>query len=239
MSRLPSAFVNLNRDNIEAYTPSYAVDILLPYLPKDKVIWAPFSRDEHNFADYLRGLGYTVHNTHYDPETGSGDDFLTYEPAFEWDVIADNPPFKGKARYVARAMEWGKPFALFLPFNCFGDNGIPKLFMRYGIEPQMLIPDQRTEFENQPKRGISFKTVYVCRDILPKQLIFTKLNKPSRRASARQGGPSEPPPLPPAAPISVTARYAPASAGPASLSSTVPPLPPAASPPPLPGTSFG
>lgn len=183
MSDQPAVFVSMDRNNIEAYTPKYAVDIILPYIPKDKVIWAPFSRDEHHYADYLRSLGYRVHNTHFDPETGAGDDFLTFEPEFEWDVIVDNPPFKGKAKYVRRAFEFGKPFALFLPFNCFGDNGIPKLFMEYGAEPQMLIPDRRTEFENQAKRGISFKTVYICRDILPKQIVFCDLGKPGRAQS--------------------------------------------------------
>lgn len=176
----PSVFVKMNRDNIEAYTPKYAVDILLPYLQKDKVIWAPFSRDEHHFADYLRELGYRVHNTHYDPDTGEGDDFLTYDPDFDFDLIIDNPPFKGKAKYVERALSWGCPFALFLPFNSFGDNGIPKLFMEHNVEPQMLIPDRRTEFLNQPKRGISFKTVYICSGILPKQIVFCKLEKPKR-----------------------------------------------------------
>lgn len=179
-SDLPEAFVKLNRDNIEAYTPKYAVDLIVPYLPKDAVIWAPFSHDEHHFADYLRGLGFTVHNTHFNPETGEGHDFLTYDPPFEFDLIVDNPPFKGKAKYVERAFQFGKPFALFLPFNCFGDNGIPKLFMRYGAKPQMLIPDRRTEFDNQPKRGISFKTVYICDRVLPEQLMFVPLNRPSR-----------------------------------------------------------
>ena len=44
---------------------------------------------------------------------------------------------------------------------------------------QLLIPDTRTEFNNQIQKGISFKTVYICRDLLPKQIIFTKLNKPN------------------------------------------------------------
>ena len=173
---LPAAFVNLDRDNIEAYTPKYAVDIILPYISKDKVIWAPFSEDYHNFADYLREKGYTVVNTHFNPETGEGNDFLTHEPDFHFDIILDNPPFKGKTKYVERVISFGKPFALFLPFNSFGDNGIPKLFMEHGLEPQMLIPDKRTEFENQEKRGISFKTVFICNQVLPKQIIFTKLN---------------------------------------------------------------
>jgi hypothetical protein len=177
MSEQPEVFVKMDRDNIEAYTPKYAVDIILPYIPKDKVIWAPFSEDKHNFADYLRTKGYHVINTHYDPVFNRGDNFLTYYPQFHFDIILDNPPFKNKTKYVERAIYFNKPFALFLPFNSFGDNGIPNLFLKHNIEPQMLIPDKRTEFENQKNRGISFKTVYICRDILPKQIIFAKLNK--------------------------------------------------------------
>ena len=177
MEAQPHIFVSMDRNNIEAYTPKYAVDILIPYLPKDKVIWAPFSRNEHNFANYLREQGYKVVNTHFNPETKEGKDFLTFEPDFHFDIIVDNPPFKGKAKYVERAMSFNKPFALFLPFNSFGDNGIPNLYMKYGLEPQMLIPDKRTEFENQENRGISFKTVYICNKVLPKQMIFTKLNR--------------------------------------------------------------
>lgn len=106
-----------------------------------------------------------------------GADFLTYEPDFHFDIILDNPPFKNKTKFVEKAISYGKPFALFLPFNAFGDNGIPKLFMENNLEPQMLIPDKRTEFENQENKGISFKTVYICNGILPKQIIFTKLEK--------------------------------------------------------------
>lgn len=169
----PHIFVSMDRENIEAYTPKYAVDLIIPYLSKDKVIWAPFSKDEHNYANYLREKGFTVINTHIK----NGQDFLTYVPEFHFDIILDNPPFKNKTKFVEKAISYGKPFALFLPLNSFGDNGIPKLFMENNLEPQMLIPDKRTEFENQENRGISFKTVYICSSILPKQIIFAKLKK--------------------------------------------------------------
>ncbi len=121
----------------------------------------------------MREQGFQVINTHIEV----GQDFLTYKPDFHFDIILDNPPFKNKTKFVEKAISYGKPFALFLPLNAFGDNGIPKLFMENGLEPQMLIPDKRTEFENQESRGISFKTVYICDRVLPKQIIFTKLNK--------------------------------------------------------------
>jgi hypothetical protein len=179
-NNIQEKFVKMDRNNIEAYTPEYAVDILLPYLDRTKTIWAPFSRNEHNFANYLRKLGYKVINTHFDPETGVGVDFLTTKPTFHFDLIVDNPPFKGKTKFVERAFKLGKPFALFLPINAFGDNGIPNLFIENRAKPQLLIPDKRTEFENQENKGISFKTVYICKDVLPEQIIFTKLNKAAR-----------------------------------------------------------
>lgn len=170
-------FVKMDRDNIEAYTPKYAVDLILPYINKELIIWAPFSKDEHNFAGYLRELGYKVINTHYNQETGEGKDFLTYQPDFHFDIIIDNPPFKNKTKFVKRAMEFNKPFMLFLPINCLGDNGIPNLFLEHSCDIQLLIPDKRTEFDNQENKGISFKTVYICRWALPRQIIFTKINK--------------------------------------------------------------
>ncbi|MFH2013547.1 MAG: tRNA (adenine-N(6)-)-methyltransferase [Patescibacteria group bacterium] len=170
-------FVKMDRNNIEAYTPKYAVDIILPFINKEITIWAPFSKDEHNFAGYLKELGYKVINTHFDPETGEGNDFLTYKPDFYFDIIIDNPPFKGKTKFVKKALSYNKPFMLFLPVNSLGDNGIPNAFIKYNRDIQLLIPDKRTEFENQEKKGISFKTAYLCQGILPRQIIFTKLIK--------------------------------------------------------------
>lgn len=167
----------LNKENIEAYTPKYAVDIILPYINKNLTIWAPFSRDEHHYANYLRELGYKVINTHYEPKLQKGNDFLTYEPDFQFDIILDNPPFKDKTKWITKALSYNKPFGLFLPINSFGDNGIPNAFLDFNAEPQLLIPDKRTEFINQPQKGISFKTVYICKDLLPKQIVFTKINK--------------------------------------------------------------
>ncbi len=169
----PKVFVSMDRDNIEAYTPTNAVDLIEPYLRENMVIWAPFSRNEHNFADYLRSKGYNVINTHID----EGKDFLTYTPDFHFDIIVDNPPFKNKTKYVEKAISYGKPFALLLPFNSFGDNGIPTLFIENDLEPQLLIPDKRIEFGNQKQTGISFKSVFICNRVLDRQIVFVKLKR--------------------------------------------------------------
>jgi len=166
-------FISMDRENIEAYTPKYAVDIIIPYLKKEWTIWCPFSKDEHNYANYLREKGYKIINTHIE----NGQDFLTYVPDFKFDMILDNPPFKGKTKFVEKAFSYNVPFALFLPMQAISDNGIPNLYIKSNLELQLLVPDKRTEFENQKQSGISFKTVYICSRLLPKQIIFTKLNK--------------------------------------------------------------
>jgi len=171
--KTPMIFNQLNRENVEAYTPKYAVDLIIPFLKKEWIIWAPFSLDEHHFAHYLRSKGFKIINTHI----STGQDFLTYEPNFHFDIILDNPPFKGKTKFVERAIYFKKPFALFLPLGTFGDKGTPDAFLKNGLEPQMLIPIQRTEFHNQKENGISFKTVFICDKILNKQIIFVKMKK--------------------------------------------------------------
>lgn len=37
-NKQPAVFVSLDRENIEAYTPKCAVDIIIPYLKKNEVI---------------------------------------------------------------------------------------------------------------------------------------------------------------------------------------------------------
>jgi hypothetical protein len=106
-----------------------------------------------------------------------GKNFFEFKPKEHYDLILDNPPFKGKTNFVKRAIELKKPFAFFLPINSLGDNGIPSLFIENNLRMELLIPDKRTEFHNQKQTGISFKTVYICNKILPEQIIFRKIKK--------------------------------------------------------------
>lgn len=177
-------FTKLDKNNIEAYTPKYAVEIVIPYLKKLQetkrgrlVIWCPFSKENHNFPILFKREGFNVIFTHFDPLKKEGQDFLTFKPTFDFDIIVDNPPFKNKTKFVKKVFEYNKPFALFLPFPAVMDNGIPNLFIENNSDIQLLIPKRRTEFHNQNQKGISFKTIYICKNILPKQIIFTKMNK--------------------------------------------------------------
>ena len=52
--------------NDELYTPIYAVTPLLKYIPKDKVIWCPFDKEESAFVKVFRENGYQCRSTHID-----------------------------------------------------------------------------------------------------------------------------------------------------------------------------
>ena len=51
---------NTSADGDECYTPYYAVDPLLEFIPKDKIIWCPFDEEWSAFYQTLKLGGYQV-----------------------------------------------------------------------------------------------------------------------------------------------------------------------------------
>ena len=72
----------------EVYTPFYAVEPLLEFLPKDKKIWCPFDEEWSAFYQLLSEQGYEVERS----SLNEGKDFFRYEPE-KWDILVSNPPF--------------------------------------------------------------------------------------------------------------------------------------------------
>lgn len=104
----------------------------------------------------------------------------------EFDVIVSNPPFTKKDKVLRRLYEIGKPFAILLPLNSL--QGVSRFeFFKQGV--QLLSFDKRIAFHNpesmeEYKKGVSFATVYFCKDLLPRDLIveeLTEYQKPLRR----------------------------------------------------------
>lgn len=56
---LNTAFLNADRSSgaDECYTPYYAVDPILEFVPKDKIIWCPFDEEWSAFYCTLLGGG--------------------------------------------------------------------------------------------------------------------------------------------------------------------------------------
>lgn len=96
----------------EYYTPSYVVEILLPYIKNKNIntIWCPFDKDYSEYVKVFRKNGYKVIHTHID----DGQDFLTYEPDFEFDAIISNPPFSIKNEVFEKTIGYNKPWALLM-----------------------------------------------------------------------------------------------------------------------------
>ena len=78
-------------NNDELYTPEYGVEPILKYIPANAVVWCPFDKEQSEFVKLISKKNKVIH-THLD----NNEDFLSYEPDEEWDIIVSNPPFTNK-----------------------------------------------------------------------------------------------------------------------------------------------
>lgn len=155
----------------EVYTPDYAIKPIIKYLPKGAVIWCPFDENDSEYVILLRKAGFKVINTHIDYEQN----FFFYEPE-NYDIIVSNPPFSIKDDILKRLYELNKPYAMLLPIPSLqGQKRFP-----YIKDCQALIFDKRINYykdkiTKEIQKGVSFGSFYLCKNILPKDLIFEKL----------------------------------------------------------------
>lgn len=167
-------YLKSNRNKDEAYTPYYASEPIIKYIPSNLTIWCPFDEEWSSYVQLLRKNGNTVISSHLK----EGLDFFTYEPE-NYDMIITNPPFSCKDEVIARLYELNKPFAILLPLNSLQGVSRYKHF-KNGI--QLLAFDQRIDFHDPnnmifPNKGTPFASAYFCRDILPNDLILEHLEK--------------------------------------------------------------
>lgn len=165
-------YLQSDKENNELYTPTYAVDPILKYIPKDKIIWCPFDEEWSAFYRRLKEEGYNVVRS----SLKDGQDFFTYEPD-KWDMIVSNPPFSSKDKVLERLYSFKKPFAILLPLNSLQGKTRFKFFTQ-GI--QLLSFDSRISFHKPDSmdiviKGSPFATAYFCKDLLPRDLIVEEL----------------------------------------------------------------
>lgn len=168
----------------EVYTPFYAVEPLLKYIPKDWVIWMPFDEDWSAFYQLFTEKGYKVIRT----SIQDGYDFFSYEPQEHYDVIISNPPFSKKDVVLERVDRLGKPFALLLPIASLQGERRYNTCFRNGIE--YLGFDLRIDYHTRGdfeayRKGNHFASAYFCRGVLPSPLIIEHLNKYERPLKQR------------------------------------------------------
>lgn len=163
--------------NDEFYTPIYAIEPLLKYIKPNSTIWCPFDTKESNFYKTLKEAGHTVGCTHLD----GGYDFFKYEPKQPYDYIISNPPYSCKGEVFKRLFELNKPFAMLVGvvglfesqqrFEMFKNNDFEIMYMNKRIA---YFKDYT---EQKPSLNPPFSSVYVCHNMLPKQIIFEEINK--------------------------------------------------------------
>lgn len=83
-------------NNDECYTPRYAVEPLLKYIPLDLVIWCPFDTEDSEYVKLFEEKGYKVIKSHI----SNNQNFYEYEPEEHWDIIISNPHLQIKEKFL-------------------------------------------------------------------------------------------------------------------------------------------
>jgi len=123
-------------------TPPEAVDMLVPYLNKDYIIWES-AWGKGNLVQRLEQHGFNV------VASKEGEDFLIVDR--QCDCIVTNPPYSIKDKFIARCYELHKPFALLMPLTALEGKFRQSLYREYGI--QVIIPNKRFNFETPSGNG--------------------------------------------------------------------------------------
>lgn len=158
----------------EVYTPPEAVMPILRHMPSYiRTIWCPFDEEDSAYVEIFREAGFNVIATHIN----NGKNFFDYEPEEQYDCIISNPPFSIKDSILKRLYELKKPYAILMPLPTLQGQ---KRF-EYIKDCQALILDKRINFyknkeTKEIQKGVSFASIYLCKDFLEKDLIFEKLN---------------------------------------------------------------
>lgn len=167
-----------NSGNDEFYTPYYAIEPILKYIKPKSAIWCPFDTADSLFVKTLVNNGHDVCYSHI--SMGEEYDFFTCEVP-DCDYIISNPPYSLKGKVFERLFEIGKPFAMLVGvvglfesshrFNLFASNDFEIMYF------DKRIAYFKSYEEQKPSLNPPFSSVYVCKDMLPKQIVFEKVNK--------------------------------------------------------------
>jgi hypothetical protein len=162
--------------NNEFYTPEYAIYPIAKYIKPKSIIWCPFDTEESFFVKIFRKLGHKVIATHI----STGTDFFNCETP-DCDYIISNPPYSVKSEVLKRLFDIGKSFAMLVGvvgifeskkrFEMFKNNQFEVMYF------EKRIAYFKSYNEQKPSLNPPFSSVYICHNILPKQIMFENLIK--------------------------------------------------------------
>ena len=154
----------------EYYTPKILVDAIVPYIPKGSTVWCPFDTKDSEFVHSFSENHKVIHS-----HIWNGYDFFNYEPD-NYDYIISNPPFTKKLEVLKRLYNLKKPFAMVLPLPMLNYQEVGNFFLDKPL--QLLIVDKKVSFDGNTA---SFNNSYFCKDVLPRDLMFTHLQNNNSR----------------------------------------------------------
>lgn len=169
--------------NDEFYTPEYAVVPICKYIKEGSVIWCPFDTENSWFVKVFKQEGYKVIYSHIDDVGGQGDFFKCEVP--QCDYIISNPPYSIKGKVFKRLFEIGKPFAMLVGVvGLFESKERFEMFASNDFE--IMYFDKRISYfkdyaEQTPSLSPPFSSVYVCKNMLPKEIVFERINKEHKK----------------------------------------------------------
>jgi hypothetical protein len=123
----------------------------------------------------LRDAGHLVASRHID----QGDDFFEYHDAGIFDYIISNPPYSLKDQVFEHLFRLKRPFAMLMGSTAGLFEGKRfDLFEKH--PPEVLWLKPRVSFIDQSgieMRSPPFQACYVCRGVLPRKIMFARLQK--------------------------------------------------------------
>ena len=159
----------------EYYTPKILVNVLKDYITlwhtkfintekREPIFWCPFDTENSEFVIFLKENNYKYIYTHLN----NGQDFFDIKP--EFDIAISNPPFSKKIDVFNRLFEFKKPFAMVINLMIINYQTIGDLLVEKNV--QLLIPNKKVSYNGATS---SFNSAYLCKDLLPSDLIFCKI----------------------------------------------------------------
>lgn len=157
--------------NDEWQTLKYAILPLIKYLKPNSTILCPFDKNESNFVKVFKEYNFNVIYRHID----LNQDFFDLDQNFiienKVDYIISNPPFSIRKQIIIKLLELNVAFAMLLPLVSIAlqpfKNNIEHI--------QLLIFNKRIKFKNNDNlicKNPPSETAYICKNILPKQIVY-------------------------------------------------------------------
>lgn len=166
----------ISKKQDEYYTPSYAVEPILKYVPNGSNVWCPFDTYDSMFVQMLMKNECTVTATHI----CNKQDFFNLD--IDCDFIISNPPYSLKNEVFERLFALGKPFAMLVGvvglfesqkrFDLFKNNIFEIMYLNRRVAYFNSYGENGTSNINPP-----FSSVYLTSKMLPKKIIFEEIDK--------------------------------------------------------------